>query len=301
MVIRSFLTLAFALGLTTAPVFAQAPDLPKLAVFEAATTPAAKAKFGELSLDAGELTRQVEEGLRASRRFEVFERSKIVMEETIASEQELAADPNFDKSAVAFGKRAMVQYVVYPMVTFLNLSVRRSSMDEAPGRYRYAATGSVAVTTKVLDTTTGQLVYQATRETALPTPNDVGKGVTGANDNSIVIGDGWRVLARTTAGQITNAIVGSLFPVQVMQASGADIFVNRGEGAGINVGDMFQLFSVGEALIDPVTKEKLGEAETHLGDVQVVRVTPRFSVVRAVSPLAAPPKAGDVARPAPPR
>lgn len=301
MVIRSFIALALALGFSSAPALAQAPDLPKLAVFEAATTPAAKARFGELSLDAGELTRQIEEGLRAARRFDVIERSKTVMEEAIAAEQELALDRNFDKSAVEFGKRAMVQFVVYPMVTFLNLSVRRSPMDEAPGRYRYAATGSVAVTTKVLDTTTGQLVYQATRETALPTPNEVGKGVTGANDNSIVVGDGWRALARVTAGQITNAIVGSLFPVQVMQASGADIFVNRGEGAGINVGDVFQLFSVGEALIDPVTKEKLGEAESHLGDVQVVRVTPKFSVVRALAPLSATPKAGDVARPAPPR
>jgi hypothetical protein len=295
MVIRPLLALLLALAPSIA--LAQAPELPKLAVFEAATTPAAKRVFADLKLDPGELTRQVEEGLRASRRFELFERSRAVMEETIAAEQELASDQNFERSAVDFGKRSMVQFVVYPMVTFLNLSVRRSPMDEAPGRFRYVASGSVAVTTKVIDTTTGGIVYQATRETSLPAPNEVGKGANGPNDNAIVVSDAWRVMARVTAGQITNAVVGSLFPVQVMQASGADIFVNRGEGAGINVDDAFELYAVGEALIDPVTKEKLGEAETLLGEARVVRVTPRFSVLRAVAPLSGAPRAGDIARP----
>lgn len=297
MVIHALFTILVA----TIPsfAFAQADPLPKLAVFEAATTPAAKKTFSEAALDAGELTRQIEEGLRASRRFDIFERSKIVMSEAIDTEQELALDKSFEKNAAAFGKKAKVQFVVYPMITYLNLNVRRAAMDENPGRFRYSASGTVAITTKVLDTETGQIAYQATREVPLAAQNDAGQGVNGPNDTATVTGNAWRYLARGAGVQITNAVVGTLFPVQVMQANGADIFVNRGEGAGIEVGDIFQLFAVGEALIDPVTKEKLGESESLLGEAQVLRITPRFSVLKATSPLSATPKAGDVARPRP--
>lgn len=298
MVIRSLIALiAIISAAVHSPALAQSDPLPKIAVFEAATTPASTNTFRDYLLEAGELTRQIEEGLRASRRFEVFERSTFVMSEAIDAERELALDKNFEKNAAAFGKKANVQFIVYPMITYLNFNIRQSAMEENPGRFRYSATGSVAITTKVLDTDTGQIAYQATREVPLPSQNDIARGINGPNDRSTVTANAWRFLARSAGVQITNAVVGSLFPVQVMQANGADIFVNRGEGAGIEVGDIFQLFAAGEALIDPVTKEKLGDAETLIGEAQVARVTPRFSVLKATSPLSAMPKAGDVARP----
>jgi len=36
------------------------------------------------------------------------------------------------------------------------------------------------------------------------------------------------LLGSDTAAQLTNVIVGSLYPIQVLQAQGPDIFVNRG-------------------------------------------------------------------------
>ena len=286
------------------PAHAQAPalDLPSLAVFEATTTPAAARSFSALALDPGELTRQIEESLRASRRFNVFERSKSVMSETIDAEQELALDKSFDqtdRNAAGFGKKNKVQFVVYPMVTSLSFNVRRAPQEEAPGRYRYAASGGASLTTKVLDTTTGQIAYQVTRQMMLPASNSVGKGISGPDEGAVVTGDAWRALSRDAARQVANSVIGTLFPIQVVQAQGQDIFVTRGEGAGVEVGEVYQLFAVGEALIDPVTKEKLGEAESLLGEVQVTRVTPRFSVLRSLAPLAGQPKAGDIARPRP--
>jgi hypothetical protein len=84
-----------------------------------------------------------------------------------------------------------------------------------------------------------------------------------------------------------------------MRAQGGDIFVNRGEGGGISVGERYQLFSVGAPLIDPATNEKLGDAEDLLGDVEIVRVNPRFSVAHARASLSREVKSGDILRPAP--
>jgi hypothetical protein len=99
--------------------------------------------------------------------------------------------------------------------------------------------------------------------------------------------------------RLANAIVGSLSPIQVLQTKDADIFVNRGEGGGIFAGEIYQIFSVGEALVDPTTNEKLGNTEKLLGEVEIVRVNPRFSVAHAKAPLAGEVKAGDVLRPPP--
>jgi hypothetical protein len=54
-----------------------------------------------------------------------------------------------------------------------------------------------------------------------------------------------------------------------MMIQGDDIFVNRGEGGGIFVGETYQIFSAGEALIDPNTKEGLQGIEwVILGDFE---------------------------------
>jgi hypothetical protein len=103
-------------------------------------------------------------------------------------------------------------------------------------------------------------------------------------------------MAKDAAIKLTNAIVDERFPIQVMQTQADDIFVNRGEGGGIVVGDIYQLVSVGESLIDPATKENLGSAEATLGEVQVTRVNPRFSIVKAITLLAGRVKAGDILR-----
>ena len=103
-------------------------------------------------------------------------------------------------------------------------------------------------------------------------------------------------MVKEAATKVTNAVVGYVFPIQVIKTDGADIFVNRGEGGGIATGESYDLYSVGEAMIDPVTKENLGSSEKILGRVKVARVNPRFSVVQAVGKLPSAPKAGDILR-----
>jgi hypothetical protein len=297
MVIRIAALAAILFGLAACPVAAQ--ERPTLAVFETVNTPAAAKTLASVSLDLQEMTRQIEEGLRATRRFTVFERSREILANTVFSEQELVDTSRFVGDAAQFGKMNNVQFIVQPMVTSLHLSVRRVPNDEAPGRFRYLPSGAAGLTVKVLDSTTGELAYQTSQDLALPTGSPVARMLQGPDDGAAVHAEVWRWLSRQAASRVTNAVVGALFPIQVVQAQGADIFVNRGEGGGIAPGETYQLFSVGEALIDPVTREKLGQAEELLGDVEVIRVTPRFSVVRARAPLTGDAKAGDVLRPKP--
>lgn len=277
----------------------RAQDLPSLAVFPAISTDTVRSQFGDGRLDAQELVRQLEESLRATRRFSLFERSGEILMKSVRLEQDFAQGGQALANVAQAGKLANVQFIVQPLITLASVSVRRTQREEAPGQFRYSVSASVTVSVKVLDTTSGQIMFQTTREAALPVLNEAGSRQTGAGEEPLVRATAWRMLSTDVAARLTNAVVGSLFPLQVVQAQGSDIFVNRGEGGGILTGETYQLFSAGEALIDPVTKEKLGDAEQLLGEVQIIRVNPRFSVARAKSTLSGPVKAGDVLRPLP--
>lgn len=289
----SALTLLLA---AVAPAAAQ--DRPSLAVFQPLVAEAVRARFQPGKLDAQELARQIEEGIRASRRFSVFERTQEVLR-TVRIEQEFAAGEQSLGNAAEAGRLNNVQYIVQPLISHVSVSVQRLPNEMRPGQYVFSATGSATVSAKVLDTTSGEIVYQVTREAELRRGGAGAARQTGENDAAVVEHAAWRALSADLGAKFTASIVGALFPLQVIQAQGADIFVNRGEGPGLAVGDVYQLFAVGAALIDPVTKETLGEAESLLGEVEIIRVTPKFSVARAKVALVGAPKPGDVLRPRP--
>jgi len=44
-----------------------------------------------------------------------------------------------------------------------------------------------------------------------------------------------------------------------------------------NIGDRYEVYSVGEELIDPDTGESLGAIEERLGMIEIVRVKPKYA------------------------
>jgi hypothetical protein len=292
-----FAALIAIIAFAHSPLHAQ--ERASLAVFPALIADAARPSFGEGKLDAQELTQQIEEALRATRRFAIFERSAKILQNSVLLEQEFAKGGQALNNAAEAGKLANVQFIAQPIITQVNISIRKIQNEETPGRYRYMARGSLNVRIKVLDTTSAEIVFQATRDVMLRPDYEVENRQTGAHDEYLVLTAAWRSLTGDAATRLANSVVGSLFPIQVLRAQDDDIFVNRGEAGGIFVGEIYQIFSIGEALIDPVTNEKLGNTEKLLGEVEIIRVNPRFSVARAKTPLTGQVKPGDVLRPPP--
>jgi len=64
------------------------------------------------------------------------------------------------------------------------------------------------------------------------------------------------------------------------QARDNEVTINRGEGGGVAVGDTFNVFALGEELIDPDTKESLGREEAKVGKVKITQVNPKTSTAQ---------------------
>ena len=286
-----------------------ADDLPVLGVSEIYASKALATSIKTAKIDTQELARQIEESVRATRRFKLVERDLAVMNNSIFKEQEYIDVKN--SSALSGETLKMISgldYLIQPIVVSFTISIRKAPKEEDPNKLLYTCSGAAAVTVKLLKPVdkdskvgdkreAGEIKYQTTRETELKSTANACKNITSDDDTAATF-EAWRVMSRDLAQKITNAAVGYIFPVLVMQVRGDDIFVNRGEGAGINPGEIYEIYSVGEDMIDPATNESLGSEEILLGEVKITRVNPKFSIATAVpgKPLKDKPKAKDVLR-----
>jgi curli biogenesis system outer membrane secretion channel CsgG len=84
-------------------------------------------------------------------------------------------------------------------------------------------------------------------------------------------------IADRLAAQVANRLTDVLFPAKVAAVTGSRVSVNRGDGTGIAVGQVWEVFATGEAITDPDTGEVLGAAETPVGFIRIVQVLPKLS------------------------
>jgi hypothetical protein len=55
------------------------------------------------------------------------------------------------------------------------------------------------------------------------------------------------------------------------------VIFTRGEGTGVELGQIWVVYGLGEELVDPDTGASLGRAELQVGKVRVTRIAPKFS------------------------
>ncbi|MDR2675079.1 MAG: hypothetical protein LBC18_09480 [Opitutaceae bacterium] len=85
-------------------------------------------------------------------------------------------------------------------------------------------------------------------------------------------------MSRGISEKIAGKVVDIGYPARVIGITGAQITISRGEGSGIAVGQMWEIFATGETLVDPDTGAVLGAEEISVGKIRITRVTPKFSV-----------------------
>jgi hypothetical protein len=283
-----------------------AQDLPLIAVYpiEIANSNPAYSFMRKEQLDQGLILLGAEETLRNSRRFKVFERDKKVLASTIVTEQDRAACGSEEKelikcdlrrfagNAAGMGQLSNVEFIVQVSIKDLTIQAPTySPIEEFPGRFRKTNNASIDISVKVLDTTSGQIKYQGSVITALSSKAEIVTGSVAFSPRSV-----WNQIATEAGRRVGNSIVGAIYPIEVVQTNGKSIVVNRGQGSGIQVGEVYEVYAIGESMKDPRTGIDLGGEETLLGDIVIRRIAEKFSVAEAVGRLSQSPVAGSILR-----
>jgi curli biogenesis system outer membrane secretion channel CsgG len=261
------------------PLLATAQDKSSIAISSVKPTPSvAEAtkpdKKTELNRIVESLDSQLVDRVNATRKFDVVGRSDL---SDVLKEQELGASGNVDaKTAAKAGKLTGAKYLLVATVDDFQDYVETATF-EGTGRSASKRILRMSIVGKIYDSSTGKLLESVNIQTG----NDAFKAISSGANNSMADGnltDEMMVaLARNLAENIANRLVDVIFPAKVIARRDKVVTINRGEGAGVAVGDVFNVFALGEEMIDPDTKESLGREEVKVGKVKVSEVNPKFS------------------------
>jgi curli biogenesis system outer membrane secretion channel CsgG len=89
-------------------------------------------------------------------------------------------------------------------------------------------------------------------------------------------------LLSATAKKAVNAILEGAYPAKISSISGDAVYINKGEDGDFKPGSRFLVYAVGEAILDPDTKKKIGNTEAQVGEIEIIEVLPGTSKARIV-------------------
>ncbi len=273
----SIITLASLLAL---PMIGTAQDKATLAVSSIKRTASlANAvpanKKAQLDRIIESLDGQLISAFNTTRKFEVLSRSDL---NDLIKEQSLGASGNVDaKTAAQAGKLAGAKYLLVATVDDFQDYVETATF-EGTGRSATKRVFRFSIVGKVYESSTGKLLESANFQTG----NDEFKQIQQERNYSVKDGelsDEMMVaVSRSMAEKIATHIADVIFPAKVLVKRDDTVTINRGEGGGVKEGDVFNVFALGEEMIDPDTKESLGREEVKVGKVKISQVNPKTSV-----------------------
>lgn len=238
---------------------------------------------------------QLIDRLNAGRKFEIVGRSDL---SEVLREQELADSGNVaaeDPGAATAGQLSGARFVLVGTI---------DDFEDATERVEFANLNRVGLkrkirlstTAKIYDSTSGRLMESVNVRMENSDDRMERENVQrNAEETDVLLLD----ITRDAAAEIAARVADIVFPIRVLVKRDAQITINRGEGAGVELGQMFNVFAQGERLIDPDTGEVLGQEEVLVGKVRIMSVQPRFSTAEILEDVGI--TKGAVVRPAGPR
>jgi curli biogenesis system outer membrane secretion channel CsgG len=217
-------------------------------------------------------------------RFAIVERTSL---DLILKEQGLASSGAVTpQTAAKVGNLLGVKYIVVGGIDKFAINDTKAGFRGIGGNLQQAQT---TINLRFIDTTTGERVLAVSGEA------EVRKGGGFFRDASASRDAQWGIASEAiekasrvmfdkfvTAGyleRLASAAQPAALEARVVKIDGQRIWINVGAQAGVKVGDTFNVFHAGEALIDPVTGASLGADEKQTGTAAVSEVQEKYAIV----------------------
>lgn len=244
-----------------------APGKKKIAITKIAATDALRARMTKqgvvLSLDSvlEALDSQVYDRVLNTKRFEVLERS-----DADALAKESAAAGN----AFQFHQ---ADYIVTVRVDSFNDRMEERRLASL-GKTIRARTVEMSAVAKITEVATQRAVastnFQVKRRDSENRSANTTQRVGEASDDLM------NAATREMAQKIASRAADAIYPARVVGKRDKTVTINRNDQSGLKVGQVWEVFALGEDIVDPDTGEKSKE-EVLVGKVKISRVTPQNS------------------------
>ena len=258
---------SFALGLPLARAQDAAPGKKKLAITKMIATPSLEARMKKqgVGLSLGSvleaLDSQVHDRVLNTRRFDILERSDA---------DALATESAATGQAFAFNK---ADYV---------MTIRVDSFNDRTEERRLASLGKTVRARVIELSAVAKITEVATQRAVASTNFKVSKrdSENRSENTTVRVGEATDDLMIQAVAEMAQKIAGRaadvVSPARIIGKRDKLVTINRNDQSGIAVGQVWEVFTLGDELTDPDTGEKSRE-EVLVGKVKVTRVTPQNS------------------------
>lgn len=204
------------------------------------------------------------DSLVQSRRFTVLDRE----EECLYQREK--ANWKSDDFAVAeqakLGMRLGADYIVTgKILSFTTSSIRKDI--KVTGESYFVERVAAQVSYKVIVPATMQVKWSST----------VTVDKTYERDSATSRGARSARLSNMVSKKISTQLLQAIYPLKVIKVSGNQIYLNMG-GVNVKAGQRYNVYHLGERLIDPYTKESLGRTESKIATIKVTEVKTKYAV-----------------------
>jgi curli biogenesis system outer membrane secretion channel CsgG len=202
---------------------------------------------------------QLIDALNGTRKFEIIARSDL---------DSLLEEGGFTGEGLQVGGS---DYLVVPAVDDFQDIVETFSANGRQATKRTIRLGMIA---RIYDSESGKLIESANFQFDNREAKNILGSVQRKGEYSAAL---LRQIAEEMAEKCANRVVDVIYPARIIAVTGPQATINRGDGTGIESGQLWDAYALGEELIDPDTGESLGRTEVKVGTIRIDRVTPKFS------------------------
>ncbi len=276
-ILQHSLSLAALTGFAAfVPLAAQQRDT--LGISEVNANPAvvenvrAAGKLNEMNRVLQAMDGQLIDRMNNTRKFQVVSRSDLP---AILREQDLVESGLIEAGgdAAESFRVSGVRYLLVPVVDDFQ-DVVETAEFEAIGQRAQRRIVRFSMVARIYDSTTGRLLesanFQISNRDVAGQAGNIGRD--GDLSDALLV-----AITRRMADKVALRVVDVTHPATVVAKTGRQVTINRGDGAGMEPGQVWEVFAVGEELVDPGTGMSLGREEVPVGDVRINRVNPLTS------------------------
>jgi serine/threonine protein kinase/curli biogenesis system outer membrane secretion channel CsgG len=226
-------------------------------------------KETETSVLTAVLTRKLVE----AKKFDVVEREKVA---AAIREQNFGLEGRMDpERTVAFGKVIGADFLILGEISKITVSRETIDSGRFAGRLRFSTlfTLSMEVEMRIINSRTTKIVSakKVTGSTSTKVQGRLIKGLAAFASNRM------EATREKLIGNIVRAIVDDVYPLKVIKVKKDGVFINRGQTSGIKVGDTFDVYRVGEPIVDEETGMVLGIDKKKIGQILVTSVDKSYA------------------------
>lgn len=245
--------------------------------------------------------------LAESKKYTVIEREKL---EKVMEEQKLGASGAVTpQTAAKIGRLLGANYIITGSVTEFGIKDSKLGVGglnkvlPIGGSAKISKnTARVAIDVRAIDTSTAQILAAAKGEGSKSSAEVEGDLSIAPSFDFGKEGFDETIIGKAAREAVEKVVkeLGKKFDeagpsaVKIIKITGNQIYINSGEADGEKVGNVYQIFRVGEEMIDPDTGESLGAEEEKIGSAKIVKVTPKYSIAETKSSV----QKTDILRPA---